>query len=908
MFRRLFRHPNKNDEQVGEQPTEGYSDTENPPSIPPPPTIGEQGSIDLASYRPSFTSEGPEQLIEVLTNSMPEFAIVVKTEGFDAKVKAIKRLPSTSHQRLYATFMSVGFQLQKVGRLEEALELEKLRLELIKLIPETETSALLGNTQPRNMADTFLSIGGIYADMGELSLALHSLLEAETWYEKDAQLRAKKGVVGESEVDRLFFRTDMRASLCGQISDMYRQFGDQEKAVEYDQKAWAYANAKRTDEQRLEFLFGQANACRAMGDYNEALATLNEALELALKLSQSTVVSRDVSRASIALGDVYVDLKLHRRALQLYEKSYKLNQSSKHHGRIIRDCLRIGAVHEVTGKLGDAIEYYQKALCHCSIEYKPTRTLDLPLNTWEYQGSPHLIVRPDEAWDILHRLGKIEKARQAPRAVEYLGLAINVIESLRGNVLAEDQRIGFQGLVIDVYETMIELQLELWQREKDPKHLEALFSYIERAKSRVLTEQLADLPIPQPQTVPQFLLNEEIRLSREIEELERLLAEGAKNTIVLADKLTSVQGTLNRVWTRIEQEDPYAGAEYVSLRRAVPLSVDDIRKLVKQVSHKVAIVEYYLTSQNLIVVVIFSDKPGIACHVMNVSREEVRELALVNPDSPPSLDLRIPYWQLDLAPLLIEPISDLIANYELICFVPHDVLHCVPLHALHLSENDSRTCAQIAGVFYVPSASLLKYCRNRPSRNRENNLVLGNPKRDDQAEIPHTMEEAQMVADLLECPAFVEDQATKSLFLKKSKEAEYIHIACHGEFKKDEALSSALLLADGDLTAKEIFDLSLRSELVVLSACETGINENRSGDELIGFVRALLYAGTPSVVLSLWNAYDESASRLMISFYDGIIHQGLPKAKALSLAQRELIESGFSEAQWAPFILVGDWE
>jgi len=73
-------------------------------------------------------------------------------------------------------------------------------------------------------------------------------------------------------------------------------------------------------------------------------------------------------------------------------------------------------------------------------------------------------------------------------------------------------------------------------------------------------------------------------------------------------------------------------------------------------------------------------------------------------------------------------------------------------------------------------------------------------------------------------------------------------------------------------------------------------------------VRALLYAGTQSVILSLWNAYDESTSKLMINFYDKTLNQGLPKAKALSLAQRDLIKSGFLEAKWAPFILIGDWE
>jgi CHAT domain-containing protein/histone H3/H4 len=896
------------DDNTAEIPAEVTSGNEQPIRVRKPPTVIEQDNLNLESYQTPYNSEGPDWLIKVLTNEMKEFAAIVEAEGFDSKVKTLRSLPLASHQRLFAALLSVSFQFQKVSRFREALELEKLRLELVRLRPETETSSFMENTQPRNVADVLQSIGEIYAQMGELSLALQTLIEAEIWYNKDKQLLSKNGIEGESKFDRVFFRTNIRADLCAHISYLYQELGEPDKAKEYDRKAWEYAGEKQTDEQRLEFLFGRANTYLDKKDYSMALEISNQALELALKLSRSTVISRDVSRACIALGDVYATLKLYRRALEFYERSYKLNQSSGHYDRMRNDCMKISAVYEATGKHDDAIDAYKKALRYCSVEYHPTKVSEQYLNLWEYQGSTYLIVRTDVAWDILYRLARIEKARKNPQAIEYLELAINVIERLRRKILTDDQRIGFQSSVIDVYEIMIELQLELWQRENDPRYLETLFCYIERAKSRVLIDKLADLPVLQPTTVNRCLLNDENRIAREIEKLESLLTEGTGNSVEIADKLISAQEEIYKIWIQIEQDDPYAGAEYVSLRRASPISVDEIREVVKQNDHKTAIIEYYLTSKNLIILIIFSDKSEIACRVMNISRDEIRKLALVNVNSPPSLDLRMPYWQLDLSPLLVEPIRGLIINYERVCFVPHDVLHSVPLHALHLGESDLRTCTEIAEIFYVPSASLLKYCRSKPPRNQGNNLVLGNPKRDDLADIPLTMTEARIVADTLGCPAFVKEQATKALLFKESEGAEYIHIACHGEFKDDVALSSALLLSDGDFTAREMIDLKLRSELVVLSACETGISENRSGDELIGFVRALLYAGTQSVILSLWNAYDESTSKLMISLYDKIIHQGLPKAKALSLAQRDLIKSGFSEAKWAPFILVGDWE
>jgi CHAT domain-containing protein len=905
---RLFGRGRRKNSETAEGPLKATPDGGESVGAEKPPPPGAQDNLTLESYRPLARSQGPDKLIEVIAKTMPDFAAIMQAGAFDAKVKILRSLAPADQQRMHGHLVAIGFHLQKVGRLKEALELQKLLLELVRLRPETDASCFMGNTQPRNMADVLEAIGEVYAEMGELGLALQTLLEAETWYEKDSQLRMQKGIVGESEYDRLFVRTDVRASLCAHTSGVYRKLGDAEKAQEYDRKAWKYAGEKKTGEQRLEFLFGEGNGLRKAGEYDRALHVLNEALELALTLSESTVVSRDVSRVCVALGDAYSDLKLYRRALEFYKRSYELNRSSMHHGRMIQDCTKLGAVYEATGKSMDAIRSYEEALRWCSVEYQPTRISERSLNLWEYQGSRYLIVRKDEAWGILHRLGKIGKAKQDPRAMEYLELAIRVIESLRVRILAEGQRIGFQTTVIDVYETMIELQLELWQRENNPARLEALFSYIERAKSRVLIEQLADLPVLQPKSVTRSLFDEENELTREIEELERRLIEGTGNAVDLSGQLIAAQEAISRVWANIENEDPYAGAEYVSLRRASPTSADDIRQIVSQGGHATAVVEYYATARNLLILVLFSDKSEIACRVINTTRELLRDLALVNPASPPSLDLRMPYWQLDLAPLLVEPVSGLVKEYERICFVPHDVLHSIPLHALHLGKTDKRTLTEVADIFFVPSASLLKYCRNKPPRNRGNNLVLGNPKRDDQTSIPLTMEEARTIAKALGCSPFVEEQATKSLLFMQSGKAEYIHIACHGEFRKDAGTSSALLLSDGNLTAEEMLGLQLRSELVVLSACETGISETRSGDELIGFVRALLYAGTPSVVLSLWNAYDESTSKLMISFYDKILHQGLPKAKALSLAQRDLIKSGYAEATWAPFILVGDWE
>ena len=96
---------------------------------------------------------------------------------------------------------------------------------------------------------------------------------------------------------------------------------------------------------------------------------------------------------------------------------------------------------------------------------------------------------------------------------------------------------------------------------------------------------------------------------------------------------------------------------------------------------------------------------------------------------------------------------------------------------------------------------------------------------------------------------------------------------------------------------------------MTFSACQTGINERRPGDELIGLTRALIYSGAASVIVSLWSVYDPSTIELMLEFYKQL-KNGKDKATALQQAQIKIMqkEEYSHPYYWAPFILVGDWE
>ncbi|MDT7542337.1 MAG: hypothetical protein QOE33_2241 [Acidobacteriota bacterium] len=145
-----------------------------------------------------------------------------------------------------------------------------------------------------------------------------------------------------------------------------------------------------------------------------------------------------------------------------------------------------------------------------------------------------------------------------------------------------------------------------------------------------------------------------------------------------------------------------------------------------------------------------------------------------------------------------------------------------------------------------------------------------------------------------------------------------IHFATHGLLDTDRPQFTGLALSlvgdaedDGFLRVGEVFNLRLGSPLVILSACETGLGKENRGEGVIGLARAFMYAGAPSVGVSLWSVADRSTAELMPDFYKRYLAaQGRAPAAALRAAQQQMIAGKRYSAPfyWAPFVLVGDWK
>ena len=591
-----------------------------------------------------------------------------------------------------------------------------------------------------------------------------------------------------------------------------------------------------------------------LGDFQTAIEYHKKSLEIV-----QTIGDKDEESACYTnLGIAYTNLGDFQTAIEYTEKS--LGIAKKTGNRAVESgCYgSLGIVYDKLGDFQTAIDYYKKSL-----------EIAQEIGNIDSERLNNL------------NLGAMYAESEPELAYNYCKKAIELSEVIGENLIEEEHKIGFYARASDAYQYMVPLCLKL-KKEKEA------FEYTERSKSKAFLDSLATTKIR-----PSIKLTRELKLLLDDEEnyLSKLRGIQTRHlretsSSIGVGEVDQILDELNKIYDKIENFDP----EYVFIRRKKPLSLSKIQEILSHKRNSV-LVEYFLTKDRVFIFLVTPQELHIKTiklpteklnrYIKNYWREVVEYHGAIGST-----------W-LDLSRYLIEPISEYLSQSDMIYFVPYSLLHYIPLHILELNGEP---LIKKHAVAYSPSASLLKFCKNKGSGALKSCASFGIVFK----------EEAKIIAELFNTKAYLD--ATKNEVLENI-DKDILHFSCHGYFDNADPLSSGVVLHNEVLPAKEIFNLRLNSELVTLSACQTGLNERKPGDELIGLTRAFLYAGAPSVIVSLWSVDARSTQELMLEFYK-LLKNGKDKATALQEAQRKIMENKeYSYPYyWAPFVLVGDWE
>jgi CHAT domain-containing protein len=205
-------------------------------------------------------------------------------------------------------------------------------------------------------------------------------------------------------------------------------------------------------------------------------------------------------------------------------------------------------------------------------------------------------------------------------------------------------------------------------------------------------------------------------------------------------------------------------------------------------------------------------------------------------------------------------------------------------------------------ISYAPSATIHCMCRRRAVNDHGPALVMGIP----DAAAPLIHQEATVVTEAIPgAELFLGEQATMAVLQEKGRDCRLIHIATHGYFRQDSPMFSGVRLGDSMLSLYDLYRFRLPVELITLSGCATGVSTVAGGDELLGIVRGLIYAGAKAALLALWDVHDRSTLDFMSAFYR-FLTAGTSKASALQKAMWNTRERYPHPYHWAPFNAIGN--
>lgn len=501
---------------------------------------------------------------------------------------------------------------------------------------------------------------------------------------------------------------------------------------------------------------------------------------------------------------------------------------------------------------------------------------------------------------ILTNIGLVYDSWNKPEeAVDYYNKSIDVLESLRTSARLEEFRTSLAHQSAVVYQQAILLSLRLKRRQE-------AFDLSERARARTFLDQLGNARVEIRKDVADQSVLQEQKLRQELRFLEQqLLEERAKPEPQLNEeliqsletRLTGKQKEYEGLLTDLKLTNP----KYASLISVDPLTLAQAQNLLDQ---ETTLVSYFVTAEKTLAFVVTRESLKVV--ELPVRQREIEEAVTLFRDFP-SLDNTQPSLR-RLHKWLISPIKSHLKTSQ-IGVIPHVALHNLPFAAL---TDGKRYLGDTHMLFYLPSVSAIRYIRQNQKPGGGRLLALAYGEGEGLPFLRYANDEAQAVAKLYGANARVGGAATASAFRASAGDYDILHLVSHYQPNTITPIFSSLILAPGEdangsLELHEVYGMELKkADLVVLSVCQSNSGAHSRGDDITGLSRAFLYAGSPTVISSLWNVDDRATSELMTSFYKRL-QEGMSKAAALRAAQAETrAKPEYSHPYyWAGFVLIG---
>lgn len=703
--------------------------------------------------------------------------------------------------------------------------------------------------------------------------------------------------------------------------------------------------------QTAVFLFAQAQNQFTTGSYHWQLAVSGRAGALR-ELAQSGLNTRSNYSAALGLTEGLIESRalvgiaraeqqivaanLHTDLAQAgVNPELNLNAAIQlcHEARTGFD--PVGHIHS-RALTSEGHAWLLKAQLGFSPEENNKRAFDL------YEQSEKAFAPETSGWAVARRNAAraLWRLHQFAQAYDRLNEGLLVLESGRGELRTERERISFAQTISGQYEdvTLICLDAMAYANNPDEKDrwLREAWHQVHRAKNRALLD-LLQRGSPRLGQAEQSLWQELELLFKELNDCEKDIESHRRTVLrdtaewiqrmnqlnVKHSSLTrSVEEKRAQALSKIEDADAF-------LSTNVP-PVANVRTELQQLAARCSgpaqrslLVEFFHLDMGDVLVFLaplwnldqleiqrLSFPPGFILKIAidllaNTTTDKTRAPAKIASQLPDQTMTSL----LNVMSSLVEPWSDYLDKWqptELIVS-PHSVLNLLPIHA---ATCHGAPLIEQFPIGYLPSPALASALLQRHRRAIDTALLIGNPNADlenAEREVHQIMK--QLVSIGAEVQSFYRERATTESVQKYAAEASVVHLACHSEIDHTDFLRSGFRLSDRCMTVLEIMSsVELRrASLVYLSSCDSARPVVGQTEELMALARSFLYAGSPTIVASLWPLDDETGCVFAEHFYDAWLSERVPMIRAFQTAMLRTRENTPDPMYWAPFIMIGAW-
>lgn len=854
------------------------------------------------------------------------------------------------------TLNSIGIYYRGMGQPEQALEYYERALQFHR-IAENETQE----------GTTLNNIGNLYLDyFGEYEKAREHFLKALEIKKKHQESYLFNPIVGNiglcyqnqgnyTQALAKYFealklaqnigKLDGIAEHLSDIGSVYLDIGMPAESIPYFREALDTLQRIGDKKQEIETLGHLGDAQKTLKDYPAAA----QSYKRALKLARHGNFKAGITSLMRNLAEIAFKLERPQEAITHFKEALKLSQEIQDKRETGYLFLKIGEYYLVNTENEKALANFKKSL-HIGQEIHDQELC------WQSQYG---------VGTIRNSLGHHQLALDAYKK------SIETIEKLRSQLKAVSFRENFLEEKLKVYHAIIRLLIKLERFEEG-------FEYLERSKSRCFLDILSTGWFDIAQGISPELLNEKKNLERKLNSTNQALFSeyakpGAKQDSVKIQSLTSALNVTRKKYQELIQQIQQQNPDYAELLQvSPPVKISTFQQ--KFLAPNTALVEFLVGKDATYVWIVKKDElyclkvPVNATNLEKMVRQLLqpfRDLKTGKIKNLANLDFNLKLSQ-EICTRLFSPLENKLNGIESLIIVPDDVLSYLPFEllvtdierkphdrkVLFSRYKNAHYLLEKFIISYTPSASVFIQTQEKAVVKPEKVAgMFGNPDfslarekleltenyaffnvfdylfRSSRgwifSELPGSGDEVRTISKILQpAESFTGSAASEENFKQKGDGFCIIHLATHAIIEEVQPMYSRIVFTqdqdpqeDGFVHTYEIFNLKLNADLVTLGACETGLGKFNRGEGLIGLTRAFIYAGAPSVVVSMWTVSDVN-SGMMRNFYQNL-KTGSPKSAALRNAKLTVLKTTgeFSDGQpfsfahpfyWAAYVLIGN--